>query len=141
MGKGDPKGGRPRKEIDFQMLANMCRIQMTAEECATVLDITPDTIDARLKEETGAGFSDFYKRHIEEGKMSLRRAQFKAAVEEMQPTMLVWLGKQMLGQEDKVTHQMQNPDGSGLSYHVVVPGVFEHKPQPDPRPAHKLNGE
>ena len=90
--KAKNKGGRPRIEIDMKMLANMVRIQCTAVECATVLGICEDTIDARLKEETGAGFPEFHKKHSEEGKMSLRRAQFQAAVEDRQPTMLVWLG-------------------------------------------------
>jgi hypothetical protein len=153
MGKGDPEGGRPRKEIDFKQLETMAQIQCTEEECAAIFDMDRDTLRARIQEETGAGFSAFYKKHVTEGKRSLRRAQYRTAIGTPadlstgqaaiagNPTMQIWLGKQMLGQEDKVTHQMQNPDGSGLSYHVVVPGVFEHKPQPDPRQAHKLNGE
>jgi hypothetical protein len=101
MGKGDPKGGRPRVEFSLETLASMVRIQMTRSECAGVLKVSEKTIDRRLQEETGAGFDAFYKSHSDEGKMSLRRAQFKAAVEDHQPTMLVWMGKQMLGQSDK----------------------------------------
>lgn len=93
-------GGRPRKEIDIDQLANMASVQCTAEECAKILEVDIGTIDARLKEAGYAGFSEFYKRHCEDGKMSLRRAQFKAATEEMNPTMLVWLGKQYLNQKD-----------------------------------------
>jgi hypothetical protein len=33
----------------------------------------------------------------------LRRAQWKAAVSDGNPTMLVWLGKQLLGQQDSLT--------------------------------------
>ena len=100
MGKGDPEGGRPRVEIDIDKLRNMVRIQCTAEECAGVFECSVDTLDRRLKEEGYGGFADFYKRYSDEGKSSLRRAQWKAA-QDGNPTMLVWLGKQMLGQRDK----------------------------------------
>jgi hypothetical protein len=33
----------------------------------------------------------------------LRRAQWQAAVSDKNPTMLVWLGKQLLGQQDSLT--------------------------------------
>ena len=137
MGKGDPKGGRPRKEIDFDQLHTMARIQCTAEECASMFDMTVDTLDARIQEETGAGFSEYYKRHSIEGKRSLRRAQFKAAIGSpaieatattvaapmIRPniTMQIWLGKQWLGQEDKITHAIDVPDGTRPMFEVIVP--------------------
>ncbi len=103
MGKGDPKGGRPRKEIDFAQLETMAKIQCTEEECAAIFDMDRDTLRARIQEETGEGFSAFYKKHSIEGKRSLRRAQFAMAVGDPDKgiaphvTMLIWLGKQWLG--------------------------------------------
>ena len=111
MGKGDPEGGRPRVEIDIDQLRNMVRIQCTAEECAGVFECSVDTLDRRLKEEGYGGFADFYKKHSDEGKASLRRAQWKAA-QDGNPTMLVWLGKQMLGQRDKQDVDHTSSDGS-----------------------------
>lgn len=111
MGKGDPEGGRPRVEIDIDQLRNMVRIQCTAEECAGVFECSVDTIDRRLKEEGYAGFADFLKRYSGEGKASLRRAQWKAA-QEGNPTMLVWLGKQMLGQRDRKDLDHTSSDGT-----------------------------
>lgn len=96
-------GGRPRIEFtdkDFQRLIAMAQIQCTAEEIAGVFGISPDTLDRRIKERGYAGFAELYKKHSDEGKASLRRMQWKAA-EEGNPTLLVWLGKQMLGQTDK----------------------------------------
>jgi hypothetical protein len=89
------------KEVDFEQLRTLVRIQCTAEECAAILDMSADTLDTRLKEAGYAGFSEFYKRYNHEGRASLRRAQWKAAVDEGNPTMLIWMGKQMLGQKDK----------------------------------------
>jgi len=93
------------KELNVEQLKAMVRIQCTAEECAAVLGMSADTLDTRLKELDYAGFSDFYKKYSHEGMASLRRAQWKAATEQLNPTMLVWMGKQMLGQQDKTqTH-------------------------------------
>ena len=111
MGKGDPQGGRPRIEIDVELLANMVGIQCTAAECAGVLNVSEDTLDRRLKEETGEGFAEFYKKHSVDGRVSLRRAQFKAATEQLNPTMLIWLGKQMLGQKDVSRVEKTGSDG------------------------------
>lgn len=105
MGKGDPKGGRPRFELsdeDFAKLIGMIRIQCTQEEICGIYGIDHKTLNEALKRRGEPGFSQLFKRHQDEGKASLRRAQWKAAVEKHNPTMLVWMGKQMLGQKDKV---------------------------------------
>lgn len=102
MGVGDQLGGRPRKELDLELAKRLCQVQCTAQEMSSVLDISPDTLDLRLKDAGYEGFTEFYKSHSDEGKVSVRRAQFKLATEELNPTMLIWLGKQMLGQRDKM---------------------------------------
>ena len=91
---------RPKIEIDFKLVENLCEIQCTGEEIASVLEIDYDTLNSRVKEEYGISFSEYYKKKSEAGKMSLRRMQWKAA-ERGNTTMLVWLGKQYLGQKDK----------------------------------------
>ncbi|QHQ35438.1 hypothetical protein [Algicella marina] len=90
---------RPRKEIDFDQLVNLARIHCTAEECAAFFGVSSDTIDRRLKEAGEGGCAEFYKKHSAEGKASLRRAQWVTA-QGGNPTMLIWLGKQWLGQKD-----------------------------------------
>ncbi len=120
MGKGDPQGGRPRLEFDMKILEGMATIMCTAEECAAVLGVSEDTIDRRLHEETGAGFAEFRKKHGDTGRRSLRRAQFDLAIGG-HATMLIWLGKQWLGQEDKITHEIGVPDGTRPMFEVIVP--------------------
>ena len=94
------KGGRPRKEIDYPKLEALCKIQCTGEECASVLQIDYDTLNNALKRDGYGGFSDYLKNHSSSGKASLRRLQWKAA-EALNTAMLIWLGKQYLGQTDK----------------------------------------
>lgn len=109
------KGGRPRFELsdrDFEQLVNMIRIQCTRDECCDVFGVTDKTLNAAIERRgVRGGFSALYKRHCHEGKASLRRMQWKAA-EKGNPTMLIWLGKQMLGQRDKIDSDYTSSDGS-----------------------------
>jgi AraC-like DNA-binding protein len=120
-----PKMGRPRVGIEMETLVNLVRIQCTISECANVLNTSEDTIQRRLKEETGETFAAFFKRHQDEGKASLRRAQFKAATEDRQPTMLVWLGKQYLGQQDKVQFGGDPDNPIAFTVNYVRPKILE----------------
>lgn len=100
------KGGRPRKEIDLNELEKLCKLQATASECCSWFGVDDNTLDRRIKEAGWAGFGEFYKKHSQDGLISLRRAQLQAAVEDRNPTMLVWMGKQLLGQKDKVENEL-----------------------------------
>lgn len=95
------KGGRPKKEIDFDMVDNLLGIMCTGEEVADILGVDYDTLNARIKEQFKVSFSDYIREKQSKGKASLRRRQYLTAVEEGNPTMLIWLGKQYLGQKDK----------------------------------------
>lgn len=117
MPKPKNKGGAPRKEINIEQLKAMVRIQCTAEECCAVMGVDDNTLDRRLKELGYAGFGEFYKKYNHEGLASLRRAQWKAAVEQGNPTMLVWMGKQMLGQKDKTSSELSGPNGGPIETH------------------------
>ncbi len=86
--------GRPKKIIDYEAVSKLAAIQCTQAEIASFLGCSVDTLQRDEK------FSGLYKEAIERGKMSLRRYQWKA-LEEGNTTMLIWLGKQYLGQKDE----------------------------------------
>lgn len=88
-----------RKVIDYDTLDKLCAIQCTGEECAAVLGIDYDTLNRRVKQDTGKKFTEYFAEKGSIGKVSLRRRQFNMA--ESNPTMAIWLGKQYLGQADK----------------------------------------
>jgi len=94
------KMGRPKIEIDFNQLQAFCQVLCTKEEICLFLGVSLTTLDRRIEELTGQTFEVFYKKHSTGGKMSLRRAQYKSALEG-NPTMLIWMGKQTIGQRDK----------------------------------------
>jgi len=62
--------------------------------------VSVPTIQRRIKAEYGLTFDAYYKKNSAFGRVSLRRAQFKAA-HAGNPAMLIWLGKQNLGQRDQ----------------------------------------
>ena len=85
---------RPKKEIDYEVVEKLASIQCTQEEIANFLNLSVRTL--QRDEE----FCRLYKKGQDNGKMSLRRYQFKLA--EKNTSMAIFLGKQYLGQRDVV---------------------------------------
>jgi hypothetical protein len=90
--------GRPKKAIDSELLRSLARLGCTWDEIAAVLQIARGTFSARMKEKK---YRDAYDRGIAEGNTSLRRAQYDSAVGG-NATMMIWVGKNRLGQTDRV---------------------------------------
>lgn len=99
--KGKHPGGRPKKEIDKRIFEELCHIQCTEIEICAVLDVDDVTLAKWCDETYGKSFSEVFREKREGGKASLRRAQWKLATEGMNPSMQIFLGKNMLGQRDK----------------------------------------
>ena len=85
---------RPKLVIDYNVVEKLANIQCTQEEIATFLGVSVRTL--QRDEE----FCRLYKKGQDNGKMSLRRYQFKLA--EKNTAMAIFLGKQYLGQRDVV---------------------------------------
>lgn len=117
--KTGPKGpSKPMSDKEFALLVAMIRIQCTRDEICDILGMSDTTLNRRIKEQGIEGVDNFealYKKHSGEGKASLRRMQWKAA-DAGNPTMLVWLGKQMLGQKDK--QELSGPDGGAIPVEI-----------------------
>ena len=96
--------GRPKKKIDYSDLEGLCMLQCTEEEIARFFKVSVDTIERRVKEHYGETFAELYKKFSEHGKISLRRAMYKKAVEEGNVVMQIWLSKNWLGFKDKIEH-------------------------------------
>tara|TARA_R110000822_G_scaffold50219_4_gene131343 strand:+ start:883 stop:1239 length:357 start_codon:yes stop_codon:yes gene_type:complete len=90
--------GRPRLDIDPEALRKLCRLNCTVEEIAAYFECNKKTIERRMAEDES--FSDIVHNSRSMGKLSVRRQQFKI-MEGGNPTMAIWLGKQLLGQSDK----------------------------------------
>lgn len=93
------KMGRPIKHIDQAQFEKLCNILCTLDDIAGFFDCSVDTIENWCKKTYKETFSDIYKKKSAVGRVSLRRKQFEVAMSG-DKTMLVWLGKQQLGQRD-----------------------------------------
>ncbi len=91
---------RPRIEIDEDNFKKLCGLQCTLSEIASFFQCSEDTVERWCKRELNLSFADAFKKHSAAGKISLRRWQFKMA--EHNVSMAIFLGKNWLGQTDKI---------------------------------------
>lgn len=84
---------RPLKPIDPKQVELLAGCGCTIDEIAAKLDCSATTIETRFHAE--------YKKGKEAGRSSLRGKQFERAMKGSD-VMLIWLGKQLLGQRDKL---------------------------------------
>ena len=103
---------------ELQQLIGMMRISCTRDEICGILDMSITTLNRRLKERGTENFEALYKKHCGEGKMSLRRQQWKSAENGSVP-MQIWLGKQWLGQRDKFPDE--EPNERPIKINIVKP--------------------
>lgn len=101
------KMGRKVIEIDWNEFDKLCSFQCTLAEIASWFDVSEDTIERRVKEYSGETFADYYKQKRGAGFVSLRRKQFEVAMSG-DKTMLIWLGKQYLGQRENDIYTNQD---------------------------------
>lgn len=101
------KGGRPKKELDKKVFEGLCRIQCTEEEIADAFECDVNTVNSWCKRTYKKGFSEVFRQKRGQGKVSLRRMQWKSA-EGGNVTMQIWLGKNLLGQVDKQEIEQAN---------------------------------
>ncbi len=113
---GKNKGGRPKIVFDLKDLAGLARLQCTYQEVAAFFECNTETIERRMKDDEE--FCAVYKKGIDQGKMSLRRKMYDAAVNEGNTTMQIWLSKQYLGFADK--KELGGMDGKDMTINVNI---------------------
>lgn len=95
-------------------------MQCRKEEIAEFFGCDADTINHWCKREYGKNFSAVFAEKRVIGFISLRRAQFQKAIDEKNTAMLIFLGKNWLGQRDrqdvKLSGSESNPIQINSSY-------------------------
>ena len=104
--------GRPKIEIDGDLVAKLARIHCTSSEIAAVVGCSVDTLDRRFAEEIAKG--------REEGKSTLRQGLWDLA-RKGNLGALIWLSKNHLGMSEKI--ESKNETAGTL----VVQSVEERK--------------
>lgn len=96
------------KDTNWNKILQYAKYHCTVLEILAVLEIQPEQYQNRpLWREK---FDTVYRRGIELGKAELRKMQWDKA-KTASTAMLIWLGKQLLGQQDQVRATLQSPDG------------------------------
>jgi len=105
MTKPKPKSKTTRKKpgpkpmiIDYDQVANDASLQYTEYEIARHIGLSDDGF--RKRKARDKKLRDALDKGRARGRMSLRRLQY-AGAQAGNPTMLIWMGKQYLGQRDK----------------------------------------
>ena len=101
------KVGRPPKEFDQKNFESLCQIQCTEEEICQFFSCSEKTLNKWCREKYGANFSQVFREKRGVGKISLRRAQYQAALNG-NASLLIWLGKQYLGQRENTGTDEKN---------------------------------
>ena len=85
--------GRPKKEIDEDIIARLSQIGCTQEEIGSVVGISARTLQRR--------YADLVAENKNKGKASLRKKLWEKALKG-DPKLLIWLSKNELGMVDKI---------------------------------------
>jgi len=101
--------GRPRIELDPKQAKIFGYFRATYQTMAEQIGCSHDTIQREMDREN-SDFASEYKKGFAAMKMKLSEAQVKTAIDEHNPTLLVWLGKQYLGQKDVPDSGNENKD-------------------------------
>ena len=115
-------------EIDLGLVERSAHIGCTNDEIVALLGIGRSTFYDRLKDDPE--LQEVIDRGRAVGRATLRRLQWQGA-ESGNPTMLIWLGKQMLDQKDKLENSGTMDTNTRLIVELVgdsTPAV-EHAPQ------------
>lgn len=83
---------RKKLPIDPVKVKELAQLGATVKEIAHFLRCSDTTINNRFQAELDEGRAAL--------KVSIRRAQIRVAIEKESPVLLIWLGKQMLGQKE-----------------------------------------
>jgi|TARA_R110000868_G_scaffold32046_1_gene116966 AraC-like DNA-binding protein len=88
--------GRPKKELDEEIIANLSQIGCTQEEIGAVVGISARTLQRR--------FADLIEDNKNKGKASLRKRMWASALKG-NPNMMIWLSKNYLGMKDRTIQE------------------------------------
>ena len=98
---GARKGaGKKKFKIDYETCEKLASLMCTQAEIASYLGCSLALLEHDKK------FQEVHRKGLDKGKMSVRRHQYRCA-EEGNPTMLIWWGKQYLGQRDMKDIKME----------------------------------
>src|ERR1019366_7998722 len=88
-----------RKELPFnpEVFEALCKIHCTEPEVASVMGMSPRTLERCCRKVYGLTFGDIYRQFASAGKASLRREMWHQALKIKDRGMMIYLSKNHLG--------------------------------------------
>lgn len=118
-----------RIEILPERVAELAKRLYTVNQIASHLGVSHDTLQRRLKEPEFAGILECNQATATTEIIDLQMA----AARKLNPALLIWLGKQYLGQKDVVEQHVTGADGGPLELRVIYRSpapVIDVTPEP-----------
>jgi hypothetical protein len=105
---------RPEIPIDWNRVDELLESGCLGTEIAAYFGMHPNTFYERVSHKFNISFSEYSSKKKSKGDALIREGQFKKAIKKLDNTMLIWLGKQRLGQRE-------TPQDIGLSEDTMKP--------------------
>src|SRR5271170_8447912 len=101
-------GGRPKAKMTVEEVENLSRLNCTMDELAAYFGVDVRTVQLRAQKEPK--FREAIEHGQAIGRLSIRRHQIRL-LEQGNPAISIWLGKQLLGQRDRLEAEVTMKDG------------------------------
>lgn len=123
--KNTGKTGRPpaaQNKIDEKVLKDLLKFYPSKQEAADWFDVSPSSLERFINKAFGCSFDDFRDKSFVKTKIAIKRKQIQKALTG-DNVMLVWCGKQYLGQMDKMDQKQETK----ISGSVLVPAMTKEQ--------------
>jgi hypothetical protein len=107
---------RPQADINWDLVAEYLEAGCSGAEIASMIGVSAPTLYDRCQIDNGLMFSEYSQQKREKGDSLLRKVQFEAAIKDKDRTMLIWLGKQRLGQKEKAEQDIKVDGGINIVF-------------------------
>ena len=102
--------------IDWDFVGEYLMAGCSGVEVAAQLGIHENTLYQRCKSDLGVDFVALKQEKQASGESLLRKVQFDAAIKDKDRAMLIWLGKQRLGQKERGEQDIKVDGGINIVF-------------------------
>lgn len=114
-------GGRPTKIFNLHAVQRLAAMQCSLSMIAAFFEVDLSTIKKRKRDD--AEFRAAFEHGREQGKVTLLEKQWRAT--DNSPAMLIWMGKNYLGQRDRGTIEHTGEGGGPIQFQQAQVTLIE----------------
>ncbi len=110
------KRGPKEVELDWTRLDQYLELGARCLDCSEFLGVSEDKIQKDIRKKHNMTFSEYREKKLSKMRMKLLQKQFDVAMQG-NVSMLIWLGKNLLNQSDKIETENINTEVQRLVIH------------------------